>query len=88
MIFVGSPPHTRGKGVTFDGTKYTCRITPAHAGKRMTSIFPAAMFQDHPRTRGEKGYKLIKAKRPRGSPPHTRGKDIETKSRGDIVKIS
>ena len=32
-IGVGSPPHMRGKRVTFGQTGQEIRITPAHAGK-------------------------------------------------------
>ena len=50
------------------------RITPAHAGKRLTRALRPVTPWDHPRTRGEK---LRILRRPRvvlGSPPHTRGK--------------
>ena len=71
----GSPPHTRGKVHLIDIGVGEHRITPAHAGKRITSIFPAAMFQDHPRTRGEKLAYSGELPGYQGSPPHTRGKE-------------
>ena len=53
------------------------RITPAHAGKRHGNIHRFRMCQDHPRTRGEKGYRGAGGRHRTGSPPHTRGKAIE-----------
>ena len=50
----GSPPHTRGKDAPRKNKKHFNGITPAHAGKSLTSsIFPD-VWTDHPRTRGEK----------------------------------
>ena len=49
-------------------------ITPAHAGKRPEYTFITSLYEDHPRTRGEK-YALVKVMLLiLGSPPHTRGK--------------
>ena len=30
---IGSPPHTRGRSVEYNGVKYPSRFTPAYAGK-------------------------------------------------------
>ena len=75
----GSPPHTRGKEHGSQRRGHFRGITPAHAGKRRehSEIFFRA--RDHPRTRGEKESQGPHWCRPRGSPPHTRGKvsDLE-----------
>ena len=55
--FSGSPPRMRGKvrqAMELDGVK---RITPAYAGKRNQSIFPAGRKSDHPRVCGEKDWR-------------------------------
>ena len=70
----GSPPHTRGKGITAKTTRTTKRITPAHAGKRGRGWLPVAWKGDHPRTRGEKHMVPNRLTPAMGSPPHTRGK--------------
>ena len=50
------------------------RITPAYAGKSLSSC-PVRRFRgDHPRICGEKFPSLCKTMLPRGSPPHMRGK--------------
>ena len=55
MIFAaGSPPHARGKGIGRALLQHNGRITPACAGKRALAPFPARLWQDHPRMRGEK----------------------------------
>ena len=51
---VGSPPHTRGKGSVVVVSSAMCRITPAHAGKRLYQRQTGKTREDHPRTRGEK----------------------------------
>ena len=70
----GSPPHTRGKGCHFHCELAFFGITPAHAGKSTFVCSPLISLTDHPRTRGEKvsisKYFFGKS----GSPPHTRGK--------------
>ena len=72
----GSPPHTRGKGMNKSMTTTVNRITPAHAGKRCSRRTPSRRAKDHPRTRGEKGGKIMKKIPTLGSPPHTRGKAL------------
>ena len=50
----GSPPHTRGKGIAGTDSAAEKRITPAHAGKSIVERETFGMYEDHPRTRGEK----------------------------------
>ena len=73
----GSPPRMRGK-VLVDGGKYKdARITPAHAGKRSLRSTQANSFRDHPRACGEKLQLCGRSRFCRGSPPRTRGKDLQ-----------
>ena len=73
----GSPPHTRGKGTNLCDFSFAIRITPAHAGKRLSEASLAGLVMDHPRTRGEKPHRISVAEQPAGSPPHTRGKALD-----------
>ncbi len=52
--FVGSPPHTRGKGTRDAVWFYVRGITPAYTGKRQFTIFNIPIIKDHPRIHGEK----------------------------------
>ena len=52
----------------------THRITPAHAGKRATPLYPVMDNWDHPRTCGEKVERHVRQQLKKGSPPHMRGK--------------
>ena len=78
VITLGSPPHTRGKGRRGTTSAQRRRITPAHAGKRGEKGFYVFIYQDHPRTRGEKPPMLNRWRCLLGSPPHTRGKAVES----------
>ena len=70
----GSPPHTRGK-VFHDRNSFAeTGITPAHAGKRTVLFITPKIWEDHPRTRGEKSSMTGILSPKLGSPPHTRGK--------------
>ena len=51
-------------------------ITPAHAGKSTSWVYPNAIIKDHPRTRGEKPSARCLPLNTVGSPPHTRGKAL------------
>ena len=71
---VGSPPRVRGKAKPPETRTSDERITPARAGKSMSSVMLSSAVRDHPRACGEKS-----APRPRcasmpGSPPRVRGK--------------
>ena len=70
----GSPPHTRGKVMSYTPAFSCTRITPAHAGKSVHTGNFCNPDGDHPRTRGEKGAGLNVWEPGVGSPPHTRGK--------------
>ena len=79
---MGSPPHTRGKGLYTGFVGFPGGITPAHAGKRSWQTPPGWAGGDHPRTRGEKWPMFSKLKPSSGSPPHTRGKGtLETQEK-------
>ena len=71
---VGSPPHTRGKVNPSVDNIDKQGITPAHAGKSIVERETFGMYEDHPRTRGEKKLCQVSLSGAAGSPPHTRGK--------------
>ena len=54
----GSPPHVRGKAGFAMYLDVSARITPACAGKRLTSMPPWTAVWDHPRMCGEKTKKI------------------------------
>ena len=70
----GSPPHMRGKVRDFEQRVVFGGITPAHAGKSHVSAGSGRVFEDHPRTCGEKLLIRKMAAKFIGSPPHMRGK--------------
>ena len=70
----GSPPHTRGKFLSFSFCFPYGRITPAYAGKIGDTLCSPASYTDHPRIRGENPYVDYTLVMQWGSPPHTRGK--------------
>ena len=70
----GSPPRMRGKGWRYPSRISTCRITPAHAGKRTANILPVDLHRDHPRACGEKQVTGTPVTVCAGSPPRMRGK--------------
>ena len=53
-------------------------ITPAYAGKRTIGPTGHCVQRDHPRICGEKAYKSVMAGSEWGSPPHMRGKALES----------
>ena len=70
----GSPPPMRGKvGITGAYMDET-RITPAYAGKRLSSARYMRYRQDHPRLCGEKVTVAVPLIPYSGSPPPMRGK--------------
>ena len=71
---VGSPPHTRGKGMEALTYRSSTRITPAYAGKSNQTGLYGFYHWDHPRIRGEKPFRVQVVDFVVGSPPHTRGK--------------
>ena len=70
----GSPPRMRGKRRNSGQKADIIRITPAHAGKTLTSFPVAPLPRDHPRACGENPScrKILKIWQ--GSPPRMRGK--------------
>ena len=54
----GSPPHMRGKDHENGRLLSGQGITPAHAGKSVTTVSGGCAFRDHPRTCGEKTKKI------------------------------
>ena len=48
-------------------------ITPAHAGRSPLGYVHFALDQDHPRACGEKGSRVERSRRRKGSPPRMRG---------------
>ena len=70
----GSPPPMRGKEETFRRFLKYDRITPAYAGKSLTSEQRDKVLEDHPRLCGEKFQLLCHGHKDQGSPPPMRGK--------------
>ena len=80
IVGLGSPPHMRGKVLGNIARVIGNGITPAHAGKRW--FFPPIFVSctDHPRTCGEKMAGYCRRIAFPGSPPHMRGKALQTNS--------
>ena len=72
---LGSPPRMRGKGGRDHPFPHHPGITPAHAGKRRSSMLGCAASGDHPRACGEKVHKVACLHVIQGSPPRMRGKE-------------
>ena len=70
----GSPPPMRGKACFDFDAKIRNGITPAYAGKRLSSARYMRYRQDHPRLCGEKLTARSIISSTRGSPPPMRGK--------------
>ena len=64
----------RGKGGIIELSCRVDGITPAHAGKRLTTTHSITGYKDHPRTCGEKHQQKKVTIQKLGSPPHMRGK--------------
>ena len=76
----GSPPRMRGKLQLLGFYKFAHRITPAHAGKTMSTPYVLSGARDHPRACGENLQGGILIDTPEGSPPRMRGKQWLLKS--------
>ena len=74
MLIMGSPPPMRGKVNIRPDTPIQIRITPAYAGKSISSLCSYAFHKDHPRLCGEKKLDRVKHCGTMGSPPPMRGK--------------
>ena len=57
-LFLGSPPHMRGKGLEDDFEICKKRITPAYAVKSYHVLYGVLIRWDHPRICGEKTKKI------------------------------
>ena len=79
----GSSPLTRGKLSDLACGPGERRIIPAHAGKTPLTIVPPIYLPDHPRSRGENAWCVLRHVRRAGSSPLTRGKPL-TGTRGDL----
>ena len=75
----GDHPRMRGeKRLSRIERRNRRRITPACAGKRSSPFSLSRPLWDHPRMRGEKNCRTHSQKRTRGSPPHARGKVLQS----------
>ena len=74
----GSPPHTRGIPKTTSSVRIVFRITPAYAGNTTDRFRKFYLFWDYPRIRGEYCVWYIILWIYLGSPPHTRGIQVDT----------
>ena len=73
-LTAGSPPHVREKPI-LNRQKYSrLRITPACAGKTLSSRLLADALKDHPRMCGKNYRVRMLMDRVAGSPPHVREK--------------
>ena len=73
-VWVGSPPHVRGKEAHNAGDGAVHRITPAYAGKRTGPEKDAPRRWDHPRVCGEKLMNRVKHIDPHRITPACAGK--------------
>ena len=71
---LGSPPRGRGKGVVAPQPPAVLGITPAQAGKSYRKERKWSLYEDHPRTGGEKDIAPVSPIGVSGSPPRRRGK--------------
>ena len=69
----GSPPPTRGIRNSPVLYEPSVGITPAYAGNTNNFLLECFRGRDHPRLRGEYISGALRALRPSGSPPPTRG---------------
>ena len=74
ILFLGSPPHRRGKEYDDPTQNELIGITPAWAGKRCSPAMQQTTKQDHPRVGGEKTKSIHPYPVLDGSPPRGRGK--------------
>ena len=72
----GSPPRMRGKPVISQIDSRPPPITPAHAGKTLSSRHLCREHRDHPRACGENRRHKPENRSYLGSPPRMRGKPV------------
>ena len=85
---LGSPPHMRGKVLSFVFRLNRDGITPAYAGKSHYPVLIPEERRDHPRICGEKLMPRPPFCPGRGSPPHMRGKVHSKHDPEDVVRIT
>ena len=74
IILPGSPPQVRGKPPAEVIYMDYAGITPAGAGKTVSSVPLPAKKRDHPRRCGENAHPTTRKRNQSGSPPQVRGK--------------
>ena len=84
----GSPPLARGKDPRHPHIASIKGITPACAGKSLSTHQNGACSKDHPRLRGEKLIVCPTVAPVRGSPPLARGKDLKDVKAGRSSRIT
>ena len=84
----GSPPHMRGKVLSFVFRLNRDGITPAYAGKSHYPVLIPEERRDHPRICGEKSSPSSRPSCSAGSPPHMRGKETKFLSGGMAERIT
>ena len=77
-LMMGSPPHARGKDHEIHQAAIVRGITPACAGKSSMCLGGKSCVWDHPRMRGEKTIYRSASPALWGSPPHARGKELQS----------
>ena len=75
---VGSPPHARGRPSNEEAFGAGIGITPACAGKTRTRFWISGLCRDHPRMRGEDISDNPSRIMIAGSPPHARGRQLDS----------
>ena len=74
LVYPGSPPRMRGKGLMDAELSNAVGITPACAGKSAAQSLDRLCAGDHPRVCGEKSLERFRSGLGLGSPPRMRGK--------------
>ena len=87
-VRLGSPPRVRGKPNCYGWLKCIKRITPACAGKTLTTVPRPPRQQDHPRVCGENEVYIGRLKALRGSPPRVRGKPLTSSKKSTLSRIT
>ena len=84
----GSPPRVRGKVRHPQYTTSRGGITPACAGKSLSTRWTSLPYRDHPRVCGEKSYTVAFVILYAGSPPRVRGKVMAFSSSDSAFRIT
>ena len=85
---IGSPPLTRGILIVRASYPYTIRFTPAHAGNTRSLCLGLDGKKVHPRSRGEYSLSQKNTLQSLGSPPLTRGIQVELYSLSGIGRFT